>query len=297
MSTKLRSAIVLTGLGLVLSSAAMGCASVPPPALLDARAAYQRASTSSAAELTPAQLHVAQQALALAESTFEDEGDSDKTRDRAYVATRKSELAEAQARLVAIEKQNSEGDKQAQLDQQRKAANTRDQLTLTKEQLAAQSQQMEAERAARADAERRAKEATDALARVAAVKQEPRGVVITLSGSVLFASGKSELLPAAQSKLSEVAAVLQKQGDDKKIVVEGYTDSQGADAFNQTLSEARAASVRTYLTGHGVDASKITSQGFGKGSPVADNASPEGRANNRRVEIVISPATKASSTN
>ncbi len=297
MTTKLRSVMALTGLGLVLGAASMGCASTPPPALLDARAAYQHASTSSAAELTPAQLHVAQQSLALAESTFEDEGDSDKTRDRAYVATRKAELAEAEARLVAIEKQNAEADKQASLDQQNKAAQTRDQLNMTKEQLAAQSQQMEAERAARADAERRAKEATDALARVAAVKQEPRGVVITLSGSVLFASGKSELLPAAQSKLNEVATVLAKQGDDKKIVVEGYTDSQGADAFNQTLSESRAASVRTYLTNHGVDSSKITSQGFGKGSPVADNASPEGRANNRRVEIVISPAAKASSTN
>ena len=87
MSAKLRSAMVLSGLGLILGSVAMGCASVPPPALLDARAAYQRASTSSAAQLTPAQLHVAQQSLALAESTFEDEGDTDKTRDRAYVAT------------------------------------------------------------------------------------------------------------------------------------------------------------------------------------------------------------------
>jgi outer membrane protein OmpA-like peptidoglycan-associated protein len=73
--------------------------------------------------------------------------------------------------------------------------------------------------------------------------------------------------------------------------VQGYTDSQGSTSFNQELSQRRADAVRTYLVSHGMAADRITAQGFGPGNPVADNASPEGRADNRRVEIVVQPAT------
>ena len=90
------------------------------------------------------------------------------------------------------------------------------------------------------------------LARIASVKQEARGMVITLSGSVLFASGKSDLLPDAQIKLNEVATALGQQDPDAKIVVEGHTDSQGASSFNQDLSQKRAESVRGYLVSRGI---------------------------------------------
>ena len=73
------------------------------------------------------------------------------------------------------------------------------------------------------------------------------------------------------------------------MVVEGHTDSQGADAMNQELSQKRAESVRTYLVSRGIAADRITAQGFGPSRPIADNTSPEGRANNRRVEIVVKP--------
>ena len=71
------------------------------------------------------------------------------------------------------------------------------------------------------------------------------------------------------------------------MVVEGHTDSQGAAAFNQDLSQKRAESVRSYLVSHGIAADRITAQGFGPSRAVADNTSAEGRANNRRVEIVV----------
>ena len=124
------------------------------------------------------------------------------------------------------------------------------------------------------------------LERIAAVKEEARGVVITLNGAVLFATGQATLLPIAEERLRQVAEALQ-ESQDGAIVVEGHTDSTGSDAMNQELSMARAQSVRDFLTSHGVPADRIIAQGFGSSRPVADNKSPEGRANNRRVEIIV----------
>jgi outer membrane protein OmpA-like peptidoglycan-associated protein len=112
-------------------------------------------------------------------------------------------------------------------------------------------------------------------------------MVLTLSGSVLFASAKSDVLPDAMGKLDEVAKVLSQEDPTANIVVEGYTDSQGGASYNQELSQRRADSVRSYLTSHGVASDRISAKGFGLTSPIADNTSPEGRANNRRVEIVV----------
>jgi outer membrane protein OmpA-like peptidoglycan-associated protein len=135
------------------------------------------------------------------------------------------------------------------------------------------------------------------LARVASVKQDTRGTVITLSGGVLFASAKYDLLPAAQSNLAQVADALSKSDPDSKIIVAGYTDSQGGQAYNMELSQHRAEAVRSFLVSHGVASDRISAQGFGPSQPVADNASAEGRADNRRVEIVVQPAAShASST-
>jgi outer membrane protein OmpA-like peptidoglycan-associated protein len=118
-------------------------------------------------------------------------------------------------------------------------------------------------------------------------------MVITLSGSVLFASAKSALLPAAQVKLNEVANALIKEDPLSKIVIEGHTDSQGTAAYNQDLSQQRAQAVRDYLVTRGIASDRITSQGFGLTRSIADNGSAEGRANNRRVEIVVQPSNSS----
>ena len=120
-------------------------------------------------------------------------------------------------------------------------------------------------------------------------------MVITLSGSVLFASAKSDLLPDAQMKLNDVAKALSEQDPDSRIVVEGFTDSQGGVAFNQNLSQSRADSVRVYLVSHGIASDRVTSQGFGLAQPIADNGTAEGRANNRRVQIVVQPRSPTAS--
>jgi outer membrane protein OmpA-like peptidoglycan-associated protein len=145
-------------------------------------------------------------------------------------------------------------------------------------------------------AEKRAKDAMEKLtATVGTVKQESRGTVITIPGSVLFASGKSTLLPGAQAKLNAVADALKDQADHE-IVVEGHTDTQGSDATNLELSQKRAQAVRDYLVAHGVPTSRVRAQGLGESKPVADNKTAEGRANNRRVEIIVSPSEEKSTT-
>jgi outer membrane protein OmpA-like peptidoglycan-associated protein len=126
------------------------------------------------------------------------------------------------------------------------------------------------------------------LQEIAKVKEEARGMVITLSGAVLFATGKYELLPIARSKLDEVAKAVGDQGY-KSILVEGHTDSVGKASDNDTLSLKRAESVRTYLISRGIPSDKIRASGLGSSRSVADNSTPDGRANNRRVEIVVEP--------
>jgi outer membrane protein OmpA-like peptidoglycan-associated protein len=154
-------------------------------------------------------------------------------------------------------------------------------------ELEARQRELEKERKAREEAEKRAAAAMASLEEIARVKEEQRGLVITLDGAVLFVTGKASLLPIAQQKLSKVAEALQEMDPSKKIVVEGHTDSVGSDAANMKLSQARADSVRAYLISQGVPSDRITAIGKGESRPVADNKTPEGRANNRRVEIVI----------
>ncbi|HMI87938.1 MAG TPA: OmpA family protein [Polyangiaceae bacterium] len=254
--------------------------------MADARTAYQRASSGPAARENPAQVHVAEQALSVAEKTFDDEGDSDKARDRAYVAIRKAELAEVQADIAQLAKQTAEAQQRSQLANARTQEQMRNQLGNATAQLAAQRQELDTERQARAEAEKRAADTRAALERIAAVRSDNRGVIVTLPGGVLFASGKSELLGTAKTKLSEVATVLSKD-PNAKLTVEGYTDSRGSDQLNNELSEKRAEAVRSFLVSRGIAAANIVAEGHGKDKPIADNATAEGRANNRRVEIVV----------
>jgi outer membrane protein OmpA-like peptidoglycan-associated protein len=235
-------------------------------------------------------MHDAKVQLDLAEKSFADDGDTQGTRDEAYLAIRKTELAVVVARTRAADNTTEGVVDQMHADQTRAVASTAAELDRTKTALQAQGDEMKDEKARRIDAEKRAAQAAADLARIGTVKQEARGMVITLSGAVLFESAKSELLPAAQVKLNDVAKALMQEDPLSAIVIEGHTDSQGGADFNQQLSERRAATVREYLVTHGVAADRITAQGLGLTRPIADNKSSEGRANNRRVEIVVQPA-------
>jgi outer membrane protein OmpA-like peptidoglycan-associated protein len=277
--------------GLFTVASVCGCATaMPPQDLVTARSAYDRASHGAAAQLDPADLHTARETLDAAEKSFVDNGDTQETRDDAYTAERRVEIAESRARALQAEQDKAKVVADMNASQAATIRTTSAALANANQEVALQGQQIQVEQQRRAEADRRAAQATADLARIASVKQEPRGMVITLSGSVLFASGKSDLLADAQVKLNDVAKALANQDPDAKIVVEGYTDSQGSASFNQDLSQRRAESVRAYLVSHGIASDRVTAQGLGPSAPIADNTSPEGRANNRRVEIVVQPS-------
>lgn len=273
----------------------VGCATIAPNELVQAREDYRRASTGVAGEKAPAQVHVAHQALTRAEQSFDRDGDTYHTRDLAYVAQRRAVMAEVSA-SIAHDQQREANAKQAYEDAQGDIIEDQgEDLGATRTALAASqrkgertSEQLATEQAARAAADKRAADAQAALAKLAAVKEEPRGTVITLSGSVLFASNRSTLLPAARSRLEQVADVLLTYSE-RTIIIEGHTDSQGSESQNLALSQRRADAVRDGLVQRGYQADLIQSRGMGEGQPVASNGSAEGRANNRRVEIIIAP--------
>ncbi|HMJ56050.1 MAG TPA: OmpA family protein [Polyangiaceae bacterium] len=280
--------IVVT-MGSLLAILIAGCATAPVPQdLLDARSAYLKAQSGPATQYKPDQVHEAKVALDKAEQSYVDDPGDQKTKDLAYVAHRKAELAEANAANAQAQAVKGQADNDAKVATKGQLAQTRGQLANANVQLAGTEQKLEVEKKARADADKKAKEAMDRLAASMAIKQEPRGMVITLSGSVLFASNKDQLLPAAQERLGQVAEALKTQ-DDHKIVVEGHTDSQGSATSNQGLSDRRAQAVVSYLVSRGVPAEQIRAEGLGPTRPIADNTSAEGRANNRRVEIIVKP--------
>ena len=122
------------------------------------------------------------------------------------------------------------------------------------------------------------------------LRETSRGIVISLS-DILFDVNRATLKPGAESNVRRIAGILQ-QYPDRQIAVEGHTDATGSDALNQRLSEERAASVRASLIAGGVPEGQITSVGFGKTQPVADNGTATGRQQNRRVEIIVLGAGK-----
>jgi len=113
-----------------------------------------------------------------------------------------------------------------------------------------------------------------------------RGLVMNMS-DVLFDFNKYTLKPEAREKLAKVSGILLAY-PGLKVQVEGYTDNIGSDEYNQKLSEERADGVRDYLVSQSVKDDNVTAAGYGKSNPVADNSSNAGRAQNRRVQLVVS---------
>jgi outer membrane protein OmpA-like peptidoglycan-associated protein len=276
----MRTAILISVLALA------ACApSKPPRELVDARAAYQQAASTPGSTLAQADLYDARQALGRAEAKFSDDGDKQETRDLAYVAKRKAQIAQARAgSFVSMEQARAAQAEREQLKQER-LARTSQELERAKGQLAQNEQVIMAERQARAAADQRAR---DALAGIKGIETrlEDRGLVLTLGSGILFATNKSQLMAGGQERLARVADVIKK--DRRPIIVVGHTDSTGTDSRNAELSRERAESVRAFLAAHGVQENRMQIEGLGASQPVADNAKPEGRALNRRVEIVLS---------
>jgi outer membrane protein OmpA-like peptidoglycan-associated protein len=262
------------GIGIALAMA--GCASTPEPnaALENARTLVQAAQADSNVNKYAAlDLDAAKKQLDVAEAAAIHHRDADIAQP-AYLAAQTARLAQAHAAAKADDARVAAG--QAERDKIQLAARTRDVENAKMATNAALGQRDEAtEQSARLQAE------VDQLK----AKPTPRGLVLTL-GDVLFNTGKSELNPGAARKLDQLAQFL-KDHPERRVQIDGFTDSVGTDSYNLDLSQRRADAVKSSLMARGIDQSRIGSQGYGKGYPVANNTDSGGRQLNRRVEVVI----------
>jgi outer membrane protein OmpA-like peptidoglycan-associated protein len=262
-------------------------------------ATEQKSTTQSNTNFTAAQgsileaksedLDQTRTALALSERTGQATATQLSTEQRARLDADKRTMDQ---KLLTQEKaQDLNQAKTALAVSERNGVATSAQLAASERSGAATATQLAAEQKGRVDAEKRAADAQAALLKLAAIKEDTRGMVITLSGSVLFRSDEAILMPGAESKLNQVVDALSST-TDRNVMVEGFTDSQGSDRYNLDLSQRRADAVRDYLVHAGYPASRIQSRGIGKERPIADNMSAEGRANNRRVEVILERAPR-----
>jgi outer membrane protein OmpA-like peptidoglycan-associated protein len=264
----------MTAIGLVLALGA--CVSAPQPnaALESARAQVAAAEGDpNVARYAPLDLEAAKKDLALAESAAEHHKDADISQP-AYMAAQTARLAQARAAAKADDARVAQGQQERdriQLASQQRQVNSAVEQRNAASQQAAQASQQAASLQAELDQMK--------------AKQTNRGIVLTL-GDVLFDTGRSELNPGAGIKMNQLAQFLTEH-PDRRVEVDGFTDSVGSDAYNDDLSERRANSVKAAIVSRGIDPSRINTQGYGKAYPVASNSDSGGRQLNRRVEVVI----------
>ena len=280
--------ITLLGAIIALSSSACG-SSAPSQQLVDARRAINEARASEASKLTPDKLLTAEQALDRAERAHDDDAGSAEEAHLAYLASRKAHIAMAYGKIALAKETEAQASAKYQTNLEHVANSSTQQLDAARTEL-------QSEKARRAEAEKRAAAALASLQEVAKVKEDNRGTVITLPGGVLFPSGGSTLSPSARVALGQVADALVAQPTETKIMIEGHTDDRGSDTSNQQLSQARADAVRAFLIERGMPSDRVEAIGKGESAPIAGNDSSEGRATNRRVEVVVSGAQGMAST-
>lgn len=291
MKTTIKTSLMTAAIGVAMG--AVGCSHAPSNELVGARHAYGQAKSGPAHQVVPDEVYEAKMALDDAERAFKaDPGDQEEIH-LAYIARRKAEIAMAKAD-IKLTKQNEVKARQqfgATLAEQRNTARQ----TLEGEREQGKAEELADARRGRAQAEADAQRAMQELERFAQVYRDQKTdeTVITLSGQILFETGKATLMPVAERRLEQVAKALKKQGDGQKIVIEGHTDTRGSDALNERLSRQRAQAVKDFFGRYGIDPSRVEAVGRGESDPIATNDTAEGRANNRRVEIILSEGDSA----
>ncbi len=312
--------------GLVCVSAVMvmliACATVPErnEALERARTAFERAQADpEVAANAPVALYEATQALKKAEQAE----NAEEMNHLAYLAERKAQIATVQAEHKKAEQEigrlSSEKNKMLLEAREREIGRIKEEADSLSKQAEkarreAEAKALEIERAkgkaeaktlelekARKEAEAKAletqlakmqteqaierKKQLESEIEELKAKQSERGIVLTL-GDILFETGKADLMPGAMRTIDNLAEFLRKHSE-RKVLVEGHTDSVGGDTYNLGLSQRRADAAKTALIARGISPDRIMTKGYGKQYPIAGNATPAGRQQNRRVEIII----------
>jgi outer membrane protein OmpA-like peptidoglycan-associated protein len=195
-------------------------------------------------------------------------------------AKRQAELAAAKQAQMKAEAEAAAARAKAAADAAAAKAKAEADALKAKEEAA----KAEADRARRAAEQLRA-QLLEQLNRVLETRDSPRGLVVTMA-DVLFDTGKYDLRGPTRETLARLSGIIL-ANKGLNLAIEGHTDSTGSDELNQKLSEQRASTVRSYLVEQGLASDTVTSEGFGKTMPVADNDTPAGRQRNRRVEIIV----------
>ena len=253
-----------------MALALAACASAPQPnaALEGAKTAVQAAEADpNVSKYSALDLEAAQKDLSAAEAA-ETHRDEVAVNQQSYLATQTARLAQVHAAAKADDARVAAG--QAE----------RDQIALE-----ARTRQAEIAQAKANAATAQAAQLQSQVDELKAAKQTDRGLVLTL-GDVLFDTGKAQLLPGAARKLDELAQFLNDH-PERRVEIDGFTDSTGSSSLNQQLSQERADSVKSALLARGITPSRITTEGYGSAFPVANNTDASGRQLNRRVEVVI----------
>jgi outer membrane protein OmpA-like peptidoglycan-associated protein len=232
-------------------------------------AVTQAESDPNVTKFAPTELDRARKLLVNAEASAKEKGANDKTASHyAYLTTQMARIAQQRA--------------QEQVAMTRiKAGETERQKILLSARENEANQAVAKAQVATAEAQRLAAQVENLQA-----AQTSRGMVLTLD-DVLFDTGKAQLKPGAERSIEEIAAFL-KENPERRVQVEGFTDSQGASDFNLELSQSRADAVAMAIIRRGIDAQRVRALGYGEEFPVASNTSDGSRQLNRRVEVIVS---------
>jgi outer membrane protein OmpA-like peptidoglycan-associated protein len=265
---------------LLLTAAVAGvlaaCSSTPPriEELEVARAIVPQVEASPRAGVAATNVSEARKSLDRANKLADSGGKLGDIQFEAQVASRNAQIANEKILAAQAQEEIEKGT----AERQTVLAEAREAEARQKAQ-EAQSAQAKAQMA-----EQRATTLEQELSELKAKKTD-RGMVLTL-GDVLFDTDRATLKPGAYSTVDRLATVL-KEAPDRKVMIEGHTDSTGSDDYNQGLSERRAAAVQTALLERGVSSQQISAVGKGESTPVASNDNAAGRQQNRRVEMIF----------
>jgi len=281
---KLRLAAV-AGMALV----AAACTTTPERVaeLDEARATVESLERQPKARATAStQLANARQALQRAEAALEQGEPLELIEHEAYMARRHAEIGlemTSEAEAAEALRQGEARRNQVQLEARTAEAERAERLA---EQRASQAERSARQAVASQSVAEAAIGEANRLADELEAEQTNRGLVLTL-GDVLFDTGGAELKAGAEVSLDRLAAFLN-ENPERRLLIEGHTDSRGSDEFNEGLSEDRADSVAEALVERGIATERLRSVGLGESYPVASNDSTAGMQQNRRVEIVVS---------
>jgi len=242
-------------------------------ALAERRAMQERLAAQEAAERERERTRIDLEArLAAERQTAEREAAARTQAERERIA---AELEKTRAELEASRRAAAEAEKAAEAERRRLEAERQAQAERSAELARLEKEQQKTQ-----------EELRKTLSQLASVREEARGLIVTLPGSIYFDVNKADVKPAMRARLTEIARALG-TAPNQRVLIEGHTDSDGSNEYNLQLSRLRSESVRSVLVAGGVSPDRLEAQGYGETQPIATNATSAGKAQNRRVELVL----------